>query len=278
VILESIEAKHRLLTVHDLSCMLYPLWHPRERVDFFNARFLPGIEKADLIVTVSDTVRHEVLEKLRVPEDRVITIHNGVDHTLFRPMPEESREMFRKRAKLPETLGKYVLCVGSLEPRKNLTTLLDAWLSLPERVLNTYKLLLISNSGWENEAIMKKIREGKNSVLLRTDVPTHDLPYYYSFAEFFVYVSLYEGFGLPPVEAMACGTPVLASDIPVHREVLGDVANYVEPGNTKTMAECLEALLAASPRGLSSCYLERALLYNWDKAACKYLAVMDRFL
>ena len=275
VILDALKSKYKLLTIHDLSCLLYPQWHPRERLDFFNAFFLPGVNKADLIVTVSDTIRREAIEVLKAPEDRVLSIHNGVDHEIFHPIPEDSLEVFHRQANLPES---YVLCVGSLEPRKNLTTLLDAWLCLPRRITNTHKLILISNAGWENVGIMEKIRKGEKegSVYLRTDVPNHDLPYYYNLAELVVYVSLYEGFGLPPVEAMACGTPVIASDIPTHREVLGDAAVYVDPGNTKEIAECLEATLTASTgkKSASEKCLERASLYNWDKAASKYLSVM----
>lgn len=273
VILEALEAKHRLLTIHDLSCLLHPQWHPRERLDFFDAHFFSGVKKADLIVTVSDTIRREVVERLQVPEDRVLSIYNGVDHEIFRPLSEDSKAMFRVKADLPE---RYILCVGSLEPRKNLTALLDAWLSLPKRITSAYKLLLISNAGWENEEIMGKIRKGEGSVLLRTDVPTRDLPYYYNLAELFVYVSLYEGFGLPPVEAMACGTPVLASGIPTHREVLGDAAIYVDPGCASKIAECLEALLTTPPdrkEAKKKC-LERAALYSWEKSACKYRSVM----
>jgi glycosyltransferase involved in cell wall biosynthesis len=276
VTLETLEAKHKLLTIHDLSCLLYPQWHPRERLDFFSARFLPGVERADVIVTVSRSIRREVIERLSVPEDKVLYVHNGVDHDLFRPLPEDRLAEFRARARLPE---RYVLCVGALEPRKNLLSLLDAWSSLPERVSGGHKLLLVANSGWENQEIMRKIREGKESVLLRTDVSTWELPYYYNLAELFVYVSLYEGFGLPPVEAMACGTPVLASDIAAHREVLGDAVAYVTPSSSKAIAECLEALLTApldkseaSERGV-----RRASRYSWEKSACRYRAIMQNF-
>ena len=277
VVLKALEARHILLTIHDLSCLLYPQWHPRERLDYFNAHFLPGVLKADVIVTVSDTTRREVVERLQVPEDRVISVHNGVDHDLFRPLSEYDLAAFRKRAGLPE---RYVLCVASLEPRKNLTALLDAWQSLPKRITERCKLLLISNAGWENTDILGKIRKGKSSVRLLTDVPTRELPYYYNLAELAVYLSLYEGFGLPPVEAMACGTPVLASDIPVHREVLGNAVTYVEPVNTKKIAECLETLLTAPPdrEKTAGQRLERASLYDWEKAARMYISIMGSFL
>ena len=278
VILEALRSKYKLLTIHDLSCFLYPQWHPRERLDFFNAFFLPGVKKADIIMTVSDTIRREVVEIFGVPEDRVLCIHNGVDHELFRPIPEDDLAVFSRQANLPEN---YVLCVGSLEPRKNLAVVLDAWLSLPRLITNTNKLILVSNAGWENVSIMEKIRKGESegSISLRMEVPNYDLPYYYNLAEFVMYLSLYEGFGLPPVEAMACGTPVLASDIPTHREVLGDAAIYVDPRNTKEIAECLEAMLTASldkKRTIEKC-IKRASLYNWDIAARKYLSIMGNF-
>jgi len=252
--------------------LLYPQWHPQERLDFFDAHFLRGVNSADMIVTGSDTIRHEVIERLEVPEDRVLSIHCGVDHELFRPLQKDSLEVFRERENLPD---RFVLCVGSLEPRKNLSALLDAWLELPNRIINKHKLILISNSGWENECIMEKIRKGEGSVYLRTDVPSCDLPYYYNLSELTVYVSLYEGFGLPTVEAMACGSPVLASNIPTLKEVLGDAAMYIEP-NTKSIAEYLEAFLTAPPdRAITAekC-LKRASLYNWENAAQKYLSIM----
>ena len=279
VILEMHRAKHKMLTIYDLSCLLYPQWHPQERLDFFNAHFLPGVKNADIIVTGSETIRREVIDKLRVTEDRVLSVFCGVDHELFRPLPEDSLAAFRKNANLPES---YVLFVGSLEPRKNLTTLLDAWLSLPKRITNAHKLVLISNAGWENVNIIEKIRQGESegSVYLRTDVPNCDLPYYYNLAELVVYVSLYEGFGLPPVEAMACGTPVLASDIPTHKEILGEAAMYVDPVNAKAMAEYLEALLTTPPdrvRAAEKC-LARAAIYNWDSAANGHLSIMENFM
>ena len=278
VLLGDIRARHRLLTIHDLSCMLYPQWHPRDRLEFFNANFLPGVEKAGMVVTVSETVRREVVEHVGVPEDRTAFVHNGVDHELFRPRPKGELEAFRERRSPPE---RYVLCVGSLEPRKNLKNLLQAWLGLPETAHGGRKLLLISNAGWENADIRRLILKGEEAgrVALTTDAATFDLPYYYCLADFFVYISLYEGFGLPPLEAMACGTPVLASDIPVHREILGDAAEYVDPEDAGAIAERLEDLLTRPPdrEAQARACVQRASLYSWDKAAAEYSEIMKRF-
>jgi glycosyltransferase involved in cell wall biosynthesis len=277
VILQHLEARFRLLTLHDLSCLRHPEWHPRERLDFFNSRFLPGIQRADGIVTVSEAIRREVMNTLKLPEDRVICVHNGVDRERFRPLPGDELERFRLERGLREG---FVLCVGSLEPRKNLTNLLDGWLSLPKRLRSGYRLLLIGNAGWSNEDVMKKIRENGDSILLRSDVPAEDLPRYYNLAEFFVCVSLYEGFSLPPLEALACGTPVLASDIAVHREILRDGAVYVNPGSAAKIAEALEVFLTAPPdRGTARKKgVERAGNFTWEAAALQYRSIMKNFL
>ncbi|GHV56660.1 glycosyl transferase [Synergistales bacterium] len=275
ILLGHVRARKKLLTVHDLSCILYPQWHPRERLDFWRANFQRGAEKADMIVTVSDTIRASVAEYTGVPEERVKFVHNGVDHELFRPLPAGELADFRARHNLPE---RYFLCVGSLEPRKNLKNLLSAWLSLPRSATARHKLLLIANDGWKNGEIMELIRRGEESgaVILIKNAAFSDLPFYYNLAEMFMYLSFYEGFGLPPLEAMACGTPVLVSDIPVHREILADAAAYVEPGSADIIAQRLEDLLINPPGkdNASGKRAHRASLYSWDKSAEAYAAIM----
>lgn len=275
VLLKHIRARVTLLTIHDLSCVFYPQWHPKERLDFWESNFRRGVEKADMIVTVSDTIRKSVLEYTGLHEERVAFIHNGVDHELFRPLPDACLADFRARHNLP---ARFFLCVGSIEPRKNLKNLLVAWLSLPYRVRGECKLLLIANSGWKNEDIMKLITDGEESgsVALIRDVASFDMPFYYGLAEVFLYLSFYEGFGLPPLEAMACGAPVLVSDIPVHREILAGAAMYVSPSDASIIAERLEDLLINSPSASGACERSlRAALYSWDKSAAGYAAIME---
>ena len=273
VVLEQLQAKHILVTVHDLSCLLYPEWHPKERLDFFGAYFGKGIQRADLVVTDTAYIRHEVLEYLHLSEDRVSCIPCGVDHNLFYPMDKEETESFRRLKNLPE---RFVLCVGSIEPRKNLLRLLEAWKRLPSRVTSGRELLLIGEKGWENDAIKRVLQEEKGHVRWLGYVPVADLPYYYNLAELFVYPSLYEGFGLPPLEAIACGTPVLLSDIAVHREVCGDVPLYVTPNDTDEIAQALEAALSCSHNPIP--LMERAALYDWSKSAAAYEKKMSDML
>lgn len=268
VVMDALRAPRTLVTVHDLSCLLYPQWHPRERLDFFNAYFIKGLRRADHIVTVSETVRGEVLEHLRLPGCRVSSIPNGVNLDHFIPLSPDAVQRFRESRRLPE---RFVLCVGSIEPRKNLTRLIEAWDRLPPKLRNGCKLLLLGGSGWENTDIMRAIHDSAD-VHWVGYVPYGELPYYYNAAELFVYPSLYEGFGLPPLEAMACGTPVLVSDIPVHREVCSDVAAYVSPWDSAQMAEVLEALLDARRRteGLR----DRASRFDWGASAKGYARLM----
>jgi glycosyltransferase involved in cell wall biosynthesis len=278
VLLKNIRARYKLLTVHDLSCMLHPEWHPKERQDFYRVNFLPGIKKADMIVTVSDTIRQELMEHLGASGDRVKSVYNGVDHKLFRPLPESALSDFRAARKLPE---RYLLCVGSLEPRKNLKNLISAWLSLGEKTRDGRCLLLIANGGWENTEIVRLIDEGKKSgaIAVTRNVPSSDLPFYYNNAEIFIYMSFYEGFGLPPLEAMACGVPALVSDIPVHREILADAAFYAKPDDPAVIAECIEDLLVCSfdRNAVSEKCIARASKYDWELSAGGYRAVMKNF-
>jgi glycosyltransferase involved in cell wall biosynthesis len=232
-----------------------------------------------MIVTVSETIRGELIEHTGVSGDRVKFVRNGVDHAIFRPLPEGEVEKFRARRSLPE---RYLLCVGSLEPRKNLKNLLAAWLCLPESVRDGRVLLLVANAGWMNADIMSRIEEGERlgAVSLARNVTTGDLPFYYNGAELFLYLSFYEGFGMPPLEAMACGTPVLASDIPVHREVLGDAAAYAPPGDVRAIAERIEDFLVNPPdrKTVSSRGVGRASSYSWEKSAGEYNALMKNFI
>lgn len=273
VVIDELLAPHVLLTVHDLSCLLYPQWHPRERLDFFDAHFLKGLDKADHIITVSETIRQEMLTLLNISENRISSIYNGVDLARFSPVPEADLKLFRQRRNLPE---RFVLCVASMEPRKNLLRLLEAWRKLPHRLRNDYKLLLIGAAGWENKDILRAIHEDTEGVQWLGYVPFDELAYYYNAAELFVYLSLYEGFGLPPLEAMACGTPVLVSDIPVHREVCSDAAAYVSPNDTVQIAEALESLLSSPPG--HKALRERASGFDWDRSAEQYFDIFKKVL
>lgn len=268
------KADHVVTTVHDLSFHAHPEWHPQDRIDFFGAYFHKRILRSDVITVDSEFTRGEVLKLLGCDERRVRVVHLGYDRAMFRPAESEAVAYFRHRHQLPET---FVLFVGSIEPRKNIARLLEAYATLPAEMRAEYPLVLAGFAGWHNEEVMQSIARMKADVRFLGYLDVADLALAYNAATVFAYPSLYEGFGLPPLEAMACGAPVLASDIPPLHEVCGDAARYADPLATDALAEELRNLLqdkslrdALSARGLA-----RAKGFSWEKTARNLLAIFQ---
>jgi alpha-1,3-rhamnosyl/mannosyltransferase len=264
----AIRARIRVLTVHDLSTRRFPEWHPPKRLERFEAAFLDAIHSADHLVTVTRAVRSELQELEGIDPERISVIPNGIDHHLFRPEAEAA-------ASLPDSRlrpGRYILFVGTIEPRKNLSLLLDAHQSLPTETRREFPLVVAGGDGWKSEQLRRRIEE--DPCCFRTGfVGNAALPGLYRGATVLVYPSHYEGFGLPPLEAMACGCPVIASSIPPHREVLGEAALFCDPSDPAGLAASIGSLLAS--KSLQNHYREagirRAEGFSWERAAAELL-------
>lgn len=260
--LPAIRASHVVTTVHDFSWELHAQFHPEERIAYFRKYFYPGIETSDRIITVSHFVKAELLERLPHLAGRVEVIHNGFDSSVYAPAPEPRP-------------GKYLLSVGSIEPRKNLISLLQAYALLAPAIRKAYPLLLIGAAGWKNDEILRKVAELQGDVRYLGYVSNDELAEYYRGALGFVYPSLYEGFGLPPIEAMACGTPVITSNVSSLPEVCGDAAYYVDPGNVEAIRAAMQAFV--EDQTLRETYarrgLARATRYSWDRSAAAHVAL-----
>jgi glycosyltransferase involved in cell wall biosynthesis len=267
-----IRARRIILTAHDLSCHIHPKWHPVERVENFRRRFKTSLRGADVIVTDAETVRCEIIETFDVDADRIVSIPPGVDHEKFRPIDAEICAPIRRRHSLPE---RFVLFVGSLEPRKNLRRLLEAYASIPEGLRRDTPLVIVGYSGWNNEELFSILNHMQKSVLLLGHISEEDLAGLYSLATVFVYPSLYEGFGLPPLEAMACGAPVVTSDIPVLRETCGDAALFTQPEDIDSIAADIMSLLSDEQkrRTRSRMGIEHAARYSWNATTDRYRAL-----
>jgi len=270
--LDSIAARRVVTTVHDMSSIEHPEWHPADRVDFFSKNFFEKIGRSDMVVTVSQFTRDRFLElQSEVPSDRVRVIPCGINHDRFRPLSPARVEAFRTSHKLPE---HFVLFVGSIEPRKNLDTLLTAYERLSPERREACPLVLVGDVGWENREIHRRIvglgRGVRTFGYLKNPA---DLALMYNAASVFVYPSLYEGFGIPPLEAMACGTPVCLSSIPVFQEIYGpDAAAYADPHDPDALAAALTRLLDdESHRNLLvQKGLTLAKRYTWDRVYEQY--------
>jgi len=259
-------------TIYDLSLIKHRDKHPRERVWFSEIFLKRRLPRAAHIITISDFTRSEVIEDLGVPPHKVTTVHlaqGSVFHQ--RPQPE-IRSVLESRS-LPKD---YILFVGTLEPRKNLQLLVKA---LP--LLRTdIPLVLTGWSGWGERAWWDEIiRLGLEKRIILTgyvDEPT--LACLYGGASAFVYPSLYEGFGLPVLEAMACGCPVICSNCASLPEVAGDAAVQVDPHDPEGLAQSLEKIMYDSDfrNRLVAAGLQRAGLFSWKKTASETLGVFRK--
>jgi glycosyltransferase involved in cell wall biosynthesis len=219
-----------VITVHDLSVLKYPQWHPADRVKQHQKHFLRGLGKAEHVIVVSEAVRNELIDELNCPPHRVTAVYNGVSPQ-YVPQPAEEVARVRHLYGLPE---KFFLCVGTIEPRKNLTTAMRAFVGLPAAVREGCPLVLVGPWGWRSEAEREVYETAGRAAGVRHIgyVPAADLPAVYAAARVLLYPSHYEGFGLPPVEMLACGGAVLASTADAVREVLAGHAWFVDADDT----------------------------------------------
>ena len=216
-----------VVTVHDLSVMRFPEWHPADRVRTHEKRFLKGLQRAAHVIVVSESVRREMIGDLGFPAHRVSVVYNGVG-SAFRPLPADEVETVRRTLGLPAT---YFLCVGTIEPRKNIGTVMRAFADLPLAVREACPLVLVGPWGWKSDDDRAYFEnEGRRAGVRHLGyVADAELPALYCGAAGLVYPSHYEGFGLPPVEMMACGGAVIASTADAVREVCGRHADFVAP-------------------------------------------------
>ncbi|HEX8991549.1 MAG TPA: glycosyltransferase family 1 protein [Anaerolineales bacterium] len=247
------------VTIHDLSVLEHPEW--------FNSNFrlwytflLPRLaRRARIVLTVSEHSRRSILLKFRLPDEKVVVVHDGVNMQQFHPCDAAA-----VRAKYG--LGRqYILFVGSLDPRKNLERLLQSLMLLSD----IPNIELVIAGSWSNIFRPVSMNRSKRRTRLLGYVPDEDLPGLYSGATLFIMPSMYEGFGLSVLEAMACGTPVISSHAGALPEVVGDAAMQIDPTSVEGMAEAMRTvLLQDSVRDeLRRKGLERACLFSWERSA-----------
>jgi|AntAceMinimDraft_1070359.scaffolds.fasta_scaffold03905_5 alpha-1,3-rhamnosyl/mannosyltransferase len=257
-----------IATLHDLSIFLCPQFHPPERVAFMQREIQIALGRANYLITDSEFIRQEIIEFFGWPEDKVRAVPLGVDEA-YRPRGVDETAGVLGRFGL--AYGGYALCVATIEPRKNIEALLLAYEALPLALRNRYPLVLVGGYGWRSEAIHRRIDRGQQQGWLRYlgYVSEADLPLLFSSARGFVYPSLYEGFGLPVLEAMASGLPVLISNRSSLPEVASGAALIVEAEDIQAMTESIRVLLEDDAwRGEASRRsLEVASRYSWDTTA-----------
>lgn len=257
-----------LVTIHDLSTIHYPQYHPVERLRYFERELPRTLEQAAHILTVSEFSRQDIIKTLGVPAHRVSVTYNGV-HARFRRITVE--RVAPVLAQWGLSYGRYLLSVGTLEPRKNLTTLVTAFERLPQKMRQRWPLALVGPKGWLYEAIENRLEQlERNGELVRIGYVSDDmLPMLYSGAAGFIFLSVYEGFGMPALEAAACGTPILTSIGTAMDEIVGTVAELVDPLDEVACTESLRRLLEdpAIGKRVNEEGPKVASLYTWSRTA-----------
>lgn len=262
-----------VVTFHDLSLLLAPTGHPPRRVATMRPLLRRVARRADAVITPSDSVRTDVIRLLGLDPARVNAIPEAAA-PMFRPVTDQA-ELERVAAAYGVEAG-FLLFVGTVEPRKNLLRLADAYSRMRHDGC-TRPLLLVGQLGWSFDALLARIEEPdlRGVVRMLGYVPDSDLPALYSLCGAFVYPSLMEGFGLPIVEAMACGAPTVTSDRGAMREVAGDAALLVDPTDVLALASALSCAMTDEPTRarLRAAGPARAASFTWEAAAHRTAAV-----
>jgi glycosyltransferase involved in cell wall biosynthesis len=261
-----------VLTVHDLSWIHYPHAHPKERVRLMGKYFEPGLRTASLILTDSAFVKHEIVDMFCVDADRVLPVPLGVE-PLFHPRSNTVTKPVLQRLGLSH--GEYILAVGTLEPRKNLQVALRAFLKLPKQVRQRYPLVLAGMKGWHTNELDQQIEPLAKTGEVRQlgYLQRENLASLIAGSTCLIYPSIYEGFGLPPLEAMACGVPVLSANASSIPEVVGDTGILLDPQDVDGFKVAIEMLISAPDvrEALGRKALARSAMFSWDACVSQTL-------
>jgi alpha-1,3-rhamnosyl/mannosyltransferase len=264
-----------VLTIHDLSLLLLPETHEAARVRRARRRFPLMCRAATLIVTPTESVRREVCAHLSIESSRVVAVPEAA-RSVFRPMEARETQATRQRLGIEED---FLLFVGTLEPRKNVAALVRAFREAVSQTKARLQLVIAGKKGWLTEDIFAQAGEAGLSerVVFTGYLPDEDLRALYSSCRAFVYPSLSEGFGLPPLEAMACGAACIVSRIPSISEVVGDAALLVAPADEAELARSIVALLRDENlrRSLAAAARARAAAFSWERTARLMREVYD---
>jgi len=256
-----------VLTIHDLTFLRYPERFRRERQGYLAALTRLSAGRARRIMTDSANTKQDVMDLLNVAAEKIEVVYPGLDEQ-FQPFTKEDLAAFRRQHDLPE---QFILYVGTLEPRKNVDTLVRAYGLLWRQGLQQWPLVIAGGRGWMFDHIFAEVeRSGLvKQVFFPGYIDPGDLPRWYASASVFVYPSLYEGFGLPALEAMACGTPVIVSDASSLPEGVGDAGVRVDPRRPDELAEALAEVLQSKAKRehMAAAGLARAASFTWDRAA-----------
>jgi len=255
-------------TIFDLTTILFPQFHKRKVVEHQEKAFHYFKENASLIIAISENTKTDIMKYLHIPKDKIRTIYCGVGDE-FRKI--EDVRILKSRLRGIGIDYPYILYLGTLEPRKNVERLIEAFIQLKKEKQINVKLVISGIKGWGYQSIFDKVVSlgVEKEIIFSGFIPNELIPFLYNGASAFVYPSLYEGFGLPVVEAMACGVPVVTSNVSSLPEVAGDAAILINPYSVDELADGIWRILSDEELR-TQCIkkgIERAKLFTWERCA-----------
>ena len=268
-----------LLTVHDLSWIRFPETHPPQRVRAMNRYFEPGLRRVDLVLTDSEFVKRELIEVFGLAPDLIKPVPLGVE-PLFHPRSAAETLSVLTRHNLSH--GRYLISVGTLEPRKNVRATLSAYMQLSPTIRKNFPLVLVGMNGWHMSSLEKQMDPLIRSGEIRQIgyLPREELAAIIAGALTMIYPSIYEGFGLPPLEAMASGVPVITSNVSSLPEVVGETGLLVDPRDIDALATSIETLVTAPDirSDLSQKAFTRSLMFSWENCVKQTMKAYDQVM
>jgi glycosyltransferase involved in cell wall biosynthesis len=267
-----------VVTFHDMTFFLFPQLHTRARRVLFPLAIRFSARTADAIITISESTRRDSLRLLGVPPQKIFTTQLGVDPA-YRPIRDSRlREEIRQKYGLPEN---FILYVGLVEPRKNLPVLIQAYRSVLGQGVR-HRLVIAGRFGWNYRQVLEEIDrlDLQDLVSFTGYVPRQDLPIVYNLASLFVYPTLYEGFGLPALEALACGTPVITSEVASLPEIMGEAGILIPPGDGQALSQAILSVLSdqALRERMKEKGPQQAAAFTWERTARQTLQVYHHIL
>ena len=266
-----------VITVHDLNFLLFPDFLTPESASYY-AQIDQAVRSCDHIIAVSESTKRDLIRLTGAVESKITVVYEAA-HPIFRPLQDGENAELQARLGIPQD---FILFVSTIEPRKNVPTLLKAYRKLLDEYRPDIHLVLAGEKGWLSDAVTTLVRELRLEpyVHFLGKVMPDDLLGLYNAAQMLVHPAFYEGFGLPPLEAMACGTPVVVSNTSALPEIVGDAALLVEPTDTDCLTVSMWRLLSDAElrQQLIDKGLKRARLFSWRKAAEETLAIYQRLM
>jgi glycosyltransferase involved in cell wall biosynthesis len=270
--------KKQVCIFHDLVFARYPQTQGKKFSYYYLTRTANAVKNCQKLFCISHSTKKDLVSYFHIDKDKIEIISPAVDEKIFYPRRKDECLRVCKKYKIDKP---YLLAVGTLEPRKNLESLINAFMMLPLVLQNKYQLVLTGMSGWHNENLMEKIEEMSNfgARIIKTGyVSDYELSCLYSGAAAFIYPSFYEGFGLPSIEAMACGVPVISADTSSFPEVVGQAGILINPKKTEELTRAIRQILSdqALRKKLIKKGFSQVHRFSWPRSAKKAIEIFQK--